>query len=100
MPQVLGTQASPTDSDKSPDQVGSDLLAPQMRRWEVDTCRIKRSGVLHTTGIHRKPGPRPHLAEPPVVLVACPQVSTESPEQTWMAGHPIAWPGSRLRAWK
>lgn len=57
MRQVLGPpQVSPTD--KSPDQVGSDLLAPQVRRWQVDTCGIKRSGVLQTTGVVRKKEPQ------------------------------------------
>lgn len=43
--------APSSDSDESPDPVGSDPLAPQMRWWEVGTCRVRRSGVLRTTGI-------------------------------------------------
>lgn len=65
-----GTQVSTTDSDKTPDQVGSGLLAPQMRRWEVDTYRTKRSGVLQTTGIVtelKDPRPSPYL----LVLSSC-----------------------------
>lgn len=58
MCQVLGPHVSPIDPDKSLDQVGSDLLAPQMRRWEVDTCGIKRSGVLRSTDVVRKKEPQ------------------------------------------
>lgn len=66
------------------------LLAPQMRRWEVDTCRTKRAGLLQTTGIVtevKDPGPHP-------ICWCCPRVSIESPvsQATWMVGHPIAWP--------
>lgn len=35
--QVLGSQVSLTDPDKGPDQMESDMLAPQTRKWEVDT---------------------------------------------------------------
>lgn len=35
--QVLASQVSLTDPDKRPDQMESDMLAPQTRKWEVVT---------------------------------------------------------------
>lgn len=95
MRQVLGPQVSPTD--KSPDQVGSDLLAPQVRRWQVDTCRIKRSGVLQTTGVARKKEPQAISRQRDgclCLLGAVPEFALKvpRPEQTRMVDHPNAWP--------